>query len=51
VVENRQFRDLLTLFRDDYNDDDMPHRTRIRQGIIDAWEEWFEGLRKDLKVS
>jgi hypothetical protein len=51
VVENRQFRDLLTLFRDDYNDDDMPHRSRIRQGIIEAWQGWFLGLKGLLKVS
>ena len=29
----------------------MPHRTRIRQGIIETWQGWFTELKKLLKVS
>jgi hypothetical protein len=50
VVENRQFRELLTLFRNDYSDDDMPHRTRIRQAIMETWQKSFKQLKSDLAV-
>lgn len=51
VVENQQFRDLLTLFRPEFSDEDMPHCTKIRTAIIEAWALWFEELKVTLKVS
>lgn len=51
VVENQQFRDLLTLFRPDFAEEDVPHRTKIRTAIIESWAIWFEGLKEILSVS
>lgn len=51
VVENVEFRNLLTLFRDDYTDEDMPHRSKIRVAILDTWRSWFEQLKQELTVS
>jgi hypothetical protein len=50
-VENAQFRNLLTLFREDYTDEDMPHRSKIRVAILDTWRNWFGQLKMELKVS
>lgn len=50
VVENRQFRELLTLFREDYHEDDIPHRSRIRQAIMEAWQQSFKELKLNLAV-
>ena len=50
VVENRQFRELLTLFREDYHEDDIPHRSRIRQAIMEAWQKSFKELKLNLTV-
>lgn len=46
-----EFRSLLTLFRDDYTDEDMPHRSKIRVAILDTWRLWFGQLKQELKVS
>jgi hypothetical protein len=51
VVENAEFRNLLTFFREDYTDEDMPHRSKIRVAILDAWRNWFGQLKQELKVS
>jgi hypothetical protein len=51
VVENREFRDLLTLFRPDYTNADMPHRTKVRSAIIEAWDKTFVDLKAQLLVS
>lgn len=29
----------------------MPHRTKIRTSIVEAWALWFEGFKKTLAVS
>jgi hypothetical protein len=51
VVECREFRDLLLLLREDLQDKDIPHRTKIRESIITAWKSWFLGLKSELAVS
>jgi hypothetical protein len=50
VIENKQFRELLALFRNDYHDDDIPHRTRIRQSIMEMWLKSFKQLKSNLAV-
>ena len=42
---------MLTLFRDDYTDEDMPHRSKIRVAILDTWRLWFGQLKQELTVS
>ncbi|KIM78715.1 hypothetical protein PILCRDRAFT_56284, partial [Piloderma croceum F 1598] len=50
VIECREFRDLLLLLRADIQDKDIPHRTKIREAIIKAWESWFQNLKEELTV-
>jgi len=51
IVECREFRNLLLLLREDLQDKDIPHRTKIRESIITAWKLWFLGLKSELAVS
>jgi hypothetical protein len=48
VIECREFRDLLLLLRSDLQDRDIPHRTKLRETIIEAWESHFKALKLDL---
>jgi hypothetical protein len=50
VVECPEFRSLLLLLREDLQEKDIPHRTKIRESIIKAWQAWFTSLKKDLAV-
>jgi hypothetical protein len=50
VVDCPEFRDLCMLLRESLQDSDIPHRDRVRQGIIDDWHKWFKGLQQELKV-
>ena len=51
IVECCEFCDLLLLLREDLQDKDIPHRTKIRESIITAWKSWFVGLKSELAVS
>jgi hypothetical protein len=31
-------------------DDDIPHRDKLREAIIDEWFKWFDGLKQELEV-
>jgi hypothetical protein len=46
-----EFHNLLTLFHDDYTDEDMPHWTKIHVAILDMWRLWFGQLKQELMVS
>jgi hypothetical protein len=50
IVECRKFRNLL-LLREELQDKDIPHRTKIRESIITARKSWFLGLKSELAVS
>jgi hypothetical protein len=50
VVECSEFRQLLLLLREDLQDKDIPHRTKIREAIIKAWEAYFKVLKEVLAV-
>jgi hypothetical protein len=50
VIECPEFRGLLLLLRPDLEERDIPHRTRLRQSIIEAWNVWFRTLQRDLSV-
>lgn len=51
VIECPEFRDLLLLLRQDLKDSQIPHRTKIREEIISAWQKYFAVLQTDLAVS
>jgi len=49
-MECREFRNLLLLLRQDLEEKDIPHRTKLREAIITAWKSWFITLKSDLAV-
>jgi hypothetical protein len=51
IVECREFCDLLRLLREDLREQDIPHRTKIREAIILAWKDYFVRLKRELAVS
>lgn len=50
LVECREFRLLLLLLRNDLKEAMLPHRTKLRELIIQAWKQYFQVLRRDLAV-
>ena len=50
VVECNEFRRLLLFLREDLKDTDIPHRTKIKMDIIEAWKDYFVTLKQDLAV-
>lgn len=51
VVECAEFRALLTLLRSELKEEMIPHRTKLRTLIIEAWKRYFHVLKGDLAVS
>ena len=50
IIECKEFRNLLLLLCMDLQDKDIPHRTKICEAIIKAWETWFQRLKQELVV-
>lgn len=50
LMECREFRQLLLLLRNDLKEEMIPHRTKLRELIIQAWKQQFQVLRRDLAV-
>jgi hypothetical protein len=50
VIECPEFRALLLLLRNDLKDSMIPHRTKLRELVIEAWRRYFNILKKDLEV-
>ena len=50
MIECPKFRSLLLLLRPDLAEKNIPHRTRLRESIIEAWKTWFESLKIELSV-
>jgi hypothetical protein len=50
LVECREFRLLLLLLRNDLKEAMIPHRTKLRELIVQAWRQYFRVLRSDLAV-
>ncbi|KAF8226874.1 hypothetical protein L208DRAFT_1299443, partial [Tricholoma matsutake] len=48
IVENVEFCNLLTLFCDNYMDEDMPHQSKICVAILNMWRGWFSQLKWEL---
>ncbi|KAJ7448703.1 hypothetical protein FB451DRAFT_1532285 [Mycena latifolia] len=49
LIENPDFRDLLLLLRESLRDEDIPHRTKLRSLVLDAWLQYYDSLKKELK--
>jgi hypothetical protein len=50
VIECREFRALLLLLRNDLKETMIPHRTKLRELIVEAWRRYFKVLKTDLEV-
>jgi len=50
-MECPEFRQLLLLLRNNLKDSDIPHRTKTRELVLQAWRDYFVALKADLKVS
>lgn len=50
MVEKDEFRKLLRLLRPELRDQDIPHRTMLREEIITTWQDTFKQLKKDMEV-
>lgn len=50
VIECPEFRALLILLRNDLQAK-IPHRTKLRELVVDAWRQYFQELKADLKVT
>jgi hypothetical protein len=50
VIECPEFRRLIRILRQDIRETDIPHRTKFRELILDAWREYFNVLKQDLAV-
>jgi hypothetical protein len=50
-VECPEFRELLLFLQETLQDKDIPHRTKIREAILEAWADAFQALKQELAVS
>jgi hypothetical protein len=50
VMECREFHNLLLLLREDLEEKDIPHQTKLCETIVTAWKSWFVTLKSDLAV-
>ncbi|KAF8056167.1 hypothetical protein FPV67DRAFT_1424809, partial [Lyophyllum atratum] len=48
VVEGRAFRDLLLFLRPELTDEEIPHRSKVREEIIYTWKASFVQLKAEL---
>jgi hypothetical protein len=51
MIECPEFRRLVCFLWRDIKDSDIPHRTKLRDLITQAWVEYFDVLKGDLAVS
>lgn len=51
VVECKEFRRLLLFLREGLCDTDVPHRTSVRNKIIETFKQYLVSLKKELGVS
>ena len=50
ILECKEFQHLLLFLREDLEDTDIPHHTKIKMDIIGAWKDYFVDLKQDLSV-
>lgn len=51
VVDCPEFREIILLTNSNIRDVDIPRRTKVREAVLEAWSNWFQGFKKDLQVS
>ncbi|KIK13495.1 hypothetical protein PISMIDRAFT_118780 [Pisolithus microcarpus 441] len=49
IVKCEEFWHLLLLLKNDLKDSDIPHHTKIKSNILQAWKDYFTVLKTDLQ--
>src|ERR1700676_5384888 len=50
VIESPQLRALFLMLRDELKDEDIPHRTTVRNRILEVWDEHLDHLAEEMNV-
>ena len=50
VIENPQLRAIFLMLREELKDEDIPHRTTVRNRILQIWDEHLEQLSSEMQV-
>lgn len=51
MIENKELRAIFLMLREELKDEDIPHRTTLRNRILEAWDEYVLSLGKQMKAS
>ena len=51
VIENPQLRSLFRLLRSELRDEDIPHRTTLRNRITEVFGAYLDHIEKEMKVT
>jgi hypothetical protein len=51
VIESPKLRAIFLMLREDLKDSDIPHRTTIRNRIMEIWDEHLDMLQDQMKVN
>lgn len=51
VIECQQLRAIFLMLREELKDSDIPHRTTIRNRILEVWDEHLDRLQKEMEVA
>ena len=50
VIENPLLRNIFLLLRQELKDEDIPGRTKVRERVMQLWEEHISHLSKEIEV-
>lgn len=51
MIENPQLRALFMMLREELHDEDIPHRTTVRNRILEVWDTHLENLAAEMEVN
>ncbi|KAF7334741.1 HAT family dimerization domain-containing protein [Mycena sanguinolenta] len=51
VAENQQLRNIFLMLRSELKDSDIPHRTKIRQRVMEIWDEHLDKLESEMAAA
>jgi uncharacterized Rmd1/YagE family protein len=50
VVESPRLRAIFLMLREELKDSDIPHRTNLRERILDVWNDHLDKLQEEMAV-
>ncbi|KAK7006945.1 HAT family dimerization domain-containing protein, partial [Favolaschia claudopus] len=51
VIENEKLRNIFLMLRAELKDSDIPHRTKIRQRVMEIWDAHLDNVQAEMAVS